>query len=1050
MGNGIFQEYLKEIYQKITRGDAREESFYGILESLIFSFGKGLNKKTAVTALPKKSEAGNPDFRIWDGESKICGYIEAKSPSIQFLDEIETTEQLKRYKESYPNLILTNFFEFRLFRNGELICKPVKISDYFVAQKLSNFPIVQREEDLKNLLRFFFDFSRPRINSAKTLAEILAIKAKDMRDLVVLPTLKENNDNYFYWLYNSFKNHLIKDLLLEDFADYFSQTFVYGLLIAKYQYEGEQTLFGKKVSTLPFTTKTAYDFIQKNFGILREVFKVISTEDMPKNLEVVVDEIVDILNNTEIYKIISAVSEGKRDPVFHLYETFLSKFDSERKIKLGVFYTPLPVVSYIINSTNSLLQDGTLFDCPDGLASFKGDEIENSVTVLDPAVGTGTFLVSAIEKAIEVAQKKYSSEKSFIKNFIREHILSHFFAFEISIAPYVVSHLKVLFSLTEKGFNFNEHDHLNIFLTNTLEFNPKDSQGGTSAGMFERVLVTEQENALEVKNSTPIMIVIGNPPYSVSSQNEIDKDTEFGKFYESYKENVREEEKNIQPLSDDYIKFLAFAHWKVRQSGKGIVAMITNNSFLDGLIHRDMRRKLIEDFDQIYILNLHGDLKRSKRIKEGTKDENVFDIRQGVSVNFFVKSEKPIEKKVFYQELIDSRDNKYLYLESNDINSTGWNKLIPKEPYFFFVPKNFSDEETYQKFFSLRDMFSKFNAGIATGKDNVLTDFHKDDLLRRLSTDDKAVFELSLKNKISDELINKWYEELHRDGEVKILPYCYRPFDIRFTIYNPRILQRARSEIMDNFLKENIAIDVTNTSDQKNYNEVFISNSITDKHLSGQQTYVFPLWLYENRKNKSKQQELLEDSANGGKSSNIKQDFIGLLNKTYGQKISPGENFYYIYAILYSNSYRTKYTEFLKIDFPKIPFTNDYKLFKKLQEFGQQLAELHLLNSQFLDQLSSKFEGNNDGFVKKPYYNQKQKRVYINEGQYFTNVESDIWNYYIGGYQVLDKWLQNRKGRMLLSEDIKHYYKVITTLSKTIDIQKQIDKFYPEVEKKLI
>lgn len=1055
MDKQLFEDYLKQIYQRISKADAREESFYSALEKLILSYGQRVGKKTDVTILPKKSEAGQPDFRIWDGEGQITGYIEAKHPSIRFLDPVEESEQLKRYREAYPNVILTNFLEFRVYRNGVLWDKPVKISDYSLAQKLPKFPVVQHKEKLEKLLSFFFDFTQPRIRNPKTLAEILAYKAGIMRDYVVLPALKEEKDNYFFWLYQSFKKHLIRDLGKQGFADLFSQTFTYGLLIAKHQYEAQHTLFGKKVSNLPLTTKTAYDFIQKSFGILREVFKVISTQEIPKDLKIIVDDIVDLLNHTKIYQLLSRTSNhGKKDPIFHLYETFLLKYDKERKKKLGVFYTPLEVVSYIVNSTHTLLKDNKLFNTPDGLASYKSDSIKRSVTLLDPAVGTGTFLVNAIEKAIEEVTAKYSSSPGYVSDFIRKHILPHFFAFEILIAPYVVSHLKVLFSLTEKGFEFKNSDWLRIYLTNTLEFHRKETSKGYT-GLFERVLVTEQEKALEVKDKTPILIVIGNPPYSVSSQNEIDAKTPFGKFYESYKENVRKEERNIQPLSDDYIKFLAFAHWKVKQTGKGIVGMITNNSYLDGLIHRDMRRKILEDFDLVYILNLHGDAKRPKTTKNGKKDENVFDIRQGVAICLLVKPEKPVQKRVYYQELVGPRENKYRYLGTHDVETTKWAKLTPRKPYWFLVPKDFKEEEKYQKFLSMTEIFNKTSSGVKTHRDHFVIGLTDSEIRQRLKIfksdlEDSLVREtLSLKDTRDWKFDSARAEMKKQQVQAKLFKeYLWRPFDFRKIYYCNILIELPRLEVAGQMAGgNNLAFCVSRKVDRsKEWNDILVTNRIPDVHCASGQTYVFPLWLYETEERQTTQQNLLDSTqVDSNRASNIKQNFIGLLSSSYGQPVLPGDIFCYIYAILHSNIYRQKYKEFLKIDFPRIPFTKNYQLFKQLSKAGKTLVELHLLKSPLLNKTSARFEGNG-GFVRKPRYDEKRGKVYINENQYFTNVTPEIWSYYIGGYQVLFKWLKDRKGRSLSSEEVNHYIKIITALAETIKIQKEIDKFYPKVE----
>jgi predicted helicase len=1051
----LFQKYIKEIYKLITRGDAREESFYDILKDLIEAYGKRLGKKTEVTILPKKSEAGNPDFRVWDGESLITGYIEAKHPLQKNLEYVETSEQLKRYREAYPNLILTNFLEFRLYRNGEY-WKEVNIGSFQLAKMSPEEGVVLHKEKFQELLNLFFEFTHPRITTPRVLAEILSKKAKIMRDYIILPSLEER-DSYFTPLYNSFKNYLLRDLTPQSFADLFAQTFTYGLFIAKYQYEIGSTLFSKGIPHLPFTAKTAYQFIQRSFGILREVFRVISTEDMPRNLEVIVEDIIDILNHTAIHKLLAHFTEGRRrDPIYHLYETFLFNYDPEKRKKLGVYYTPLEVVSFIVNSVHTLLKDKKLFNAPDGLATYKTDSLENSVTLLEPAVGTGTFFVEAIEKAIEEVKNKYSKSKDFITQFIRNHILKHFFAFEILIAPYVVCHLKTLFKLSRYNFEFTDKDKLNIFLTNTLEFFPKETEGGV-IGLFERVLAEEQEKALEVKKQTPILVIIGNPPYSVSSQNKVDPKTEFGKFYESYKEKVRKEERNIQPLSDDYIKFLAFAHWKIRQIGKGIVGMITNNSYLDGLIHRDMRQKLLDDFDLIYILNLHGDAKRPKITKDGKKDENVFDIKQGVAIAIFVKPEKHTTKQVFYQELIGLREEKYKFLDTHDVSNVKWIKLRPEKPYWFLVPKEFEGKESYKNFLRLSEIFKENRNGITTGQDEFFTDFNKSSLevkilaiFNQSNTDDFLTEMYNLKSQAGKKVLKNRKNCTYRED--LLTPYAYRPFDDRWIYNENKFLWRSVEWLKTQFKKENLALVVSKILAGEQFFHVFIANKIGDYCYLSNKTkefaIFFPLWLY----NLEDKNQLPFSTQPKSKTSNIRKEIISLLSSSYKHPVSPEEIFYYIYAVLYSNIYRQKYLEFLKIDFPRIPFTNDYKLFKKLSEIGEQLVELHLLKSDLLNAPSSRFEGNNSGLslVKKVNYNAKEKRVYINDNQYFTNVEPEIWNYFIGGYQVLNKWLKDRKGKYLTDDEIKTYIKIIEALKQTFILQKEINKLYPEVEKKLI
>lgn len=568
------------------------------------------------------------------------------------------------------------------------------------------------------------------------------------------------------------------------------------------------------------------------------------------------------------------------------------------------------------------------------------------------------------------------------------------------------------------------------------------------------------------------MVVMGNPPYSVSSTNIIKEGSEFHKFYESYKELVRKEERNIQPLSDDYIKFIAFAHWKIKQAGKGIIGMITNNSYLDGLIHRDMRRKLLEDFNEIYILNLHGSTKRQEKTPDGGKDENVFDIQQGVSIILLLKNESSM-KSIKYTDVWGLREEKYDYLEKNDISSTRWESVKPHEPHNFFTIKDFGGIKLYDRFVPLEKIFRQFNAGVATGKDDLFVSLDKDDLVRRLSIAEKSLFDISMQSyKIPQLLANRLFEEL-KGLEIRnsVVSYSYRPFDTRYVIYNKRILQRARDVIMGSFLKPNLGLISLKGIRKQSLGYFFVSDNVTDRHIldiSADTAYVFPLYIYNN----SVQQELLEDihKSNNFQWGNLGwfetlQAFTSVLS---GNFIQPTEAiFYYIYAILYSNVYRQKYQEFLKIDFPGIPFTKDYELFKNLAELGEQLVQFHLLNSSELENPLVKYDGSGDNVVKKREYItfskpkvqsgpnlpkppfRKTGSTWINDSQFFYTIDPEVWDYKIGGYQVLDKWLKDRIGRTLSAEDIKHYCKMATALTKTITIQKQIDELYPKVEETL-
>jgi len=485
--------------------------------------------------------------------------------------------------------------------------------------------------------------------------------------------------------------------------------------------------------------------------------------------------------------------------------------------------------------------------------------------------------------------------------------------------------------------------------------------------------------------------------------------------------------------------------------------MITNNSYLDGLIHRDMRKKLYDDFDLIYILNLHGSTKRPKTTKDGKRDENIFDIMQGVTIGIFIKPEKTSEKQVFYQELIGQREDKYKFLNNHNISNVEWIKLEPKEPYWFFVPKEFDEIENYRKFLQLQKIFNNFSAGTVTSRDKLVVDLSKEKLSLKIHRFmNKNYPEDLLRDEFNLQDTGTWKlhparEKVLNEGvkENLFIPYAYRVFDRGCIYYENALIERSRGEFMKNFNINNLALCTMKRVIDKRWKEVFVSQNITDYHYIGSQTYIFPLWLY-NPRNKT-QSQLPISTQPEPKTSNIKKEIIDLLSSSYKNLVSPEEIFYYIYAVLYSDIYRQKYLEFLKIDFPRIPFASDYKLFKKLSQLGKELVDIHLLQSSLLDKTSARFEGNgNLSLVKKVIYNQKEKRIYINENQFFTNVEPEIWNYFIGGYQVLNKWLKDRRGKYLTDEEIKTYIKIISTLKQTIIAQKEIDKLYPKIEKDLI
>jgi len=830
----MIKTYLTEIFKIIKREDAREESFYSTLEGLLKNYLDSTDRKNIeITILPKKTEAGNPDFRIWDGKQHIVGYIEAKAPTVEHLDQVEITEQLKRYLHTFPNVILTNFFEFRLYRNGSLIDKSLIVRP-FIIHKLKTIPPIEQESNFFKLLDKFFSFLLPKVYNAQSLAIELAKRTSFLKDEVIAEELKEESGEtkgFILRFYEAFRKYLISGLSKREFADLYSQTITYGLFAARTRTEDG------------FNRKLAYDRIPPTIGILRDVFKFISLEDLPQQMESIIDDISEVLAATDVKNILHQYfHEGKgKDPIVHFYETFLAEYDPKTREKRGIYYTPESVVSYIVRSLHHILKKR--FHKVDGFAG-------ESVTVLDPAAGTLTFLAEAAKLAIEEFITKYGEGGK--EDFIKEHILKNFYGFELMMAPYAIGHIKMSFLLEELGYRLKGNDKFKLYLTNTLEM--EELAQSELPGMAS--LSEESHLAAEIKKEQPIMAIIGNPPYSVSSSNKSDF---IEKEMELYKEDVRDE-KNIQPLSDDYIKFIRFAQWKIDDTGQGIIGMITNNSYLSGLIHRGMRKKLLEDFQEIYILNLHGNTRIGEKCPDGSKDENVFDIMQGVSIALFIKTKnKGRLSNIFYQDVFGLREKKYEYLDKNDIRQTKWRSLKTHAPYYFFVPKDLTQQEKYNDFLIITDIFYEFSSGVKTHRDHFLVGFKVEEVKQKMLTftgdlpDEFLIQGLSLKDtrdwkiKIARENVKKL------DWDKHFRSYSYRPFDIREICYIPDLIDRGcdRWDLMQNFFKENMGLaTIRSESKEVNFSHSFITKFVTDIHYSGGQTYVFPLFLYPSKSRK--------------------------------------------------------------------------------------------------------------------------------------------------------------------------------------------------------
>lgn len=1033
----MLTSYFKRIFEITKRGDAREESYYSALEELINNFTESTNRKHIhITTLPKKTEAGNPDFRIWDGKQSIAGYIEAKRPE-EDLDFIERTEQLKRYLHTFPNLILTNFFEFRLYRDGVLIAKvlfaePLTLTHHELKAVYST----EKDKEFTTLLDKFFAFSLPKTYTAKSLAVELAKRTRFLKDQVIAEELREEESKgtgFIIGFYEAFRKYLIFGLRKEDFADLYAQTITYGLFAARTR------------SQNGFNRKLAFDNIPRTIGILREIFKFISLGDLPKQMEWIVDDISDVLAAADVNQILHKFyHEGKgSDPIIHFYETFLAEYNPAERERRGVYYTPEPGVSYIVRSLHIILKEK--LGVKDGLA-------DNSVTALDPASGTLTFMAEASKLAVEEFVSKYGEGGK--ENLIKDHILKNFYAFELMMASYAVGHLKISFLLEELGYKLQENDRFKLYLTNTLEM--EDLEQTAFPGMAS--LSEESHLAGAVKKITPILVIMGNPPYSGHSANIgewISK--EIKEYYTVDGKPLGE--KNPKWLQDDYVKFIRFAQWKIDQIGEGVLGFVTNHSYLDNPTFKGMRQSLMKSFNEIYLLDLHGNSLKKEKCPDGSKDENIFDIRQGVAIALFIKKKGQKEvANVYHADLWGLREDKYKWLLENDIKTTEWRKLAPRSGSYLFIPRDETLLGKYEKYPKVTEIFPVNSVGIVTARDSLTIQDSPEkvwEIVQDFSNlpEDTARSKYDLGGDVRDWKVSFAQKDLKESGLKKehILPILYRPFDIRYTYYTGRsrgFICMPRPEVMRHMREENLGLCVGRAGQvvglEKPWNIVFCSEHIADFNLFYRGGNVnFPLYLYPNEK------KLLNNSKDP-KRSNINSKIIKSFTETYSKEPTPEEIFYYIYAVLYSNTYRIKYDEFLKSDFPRVPFTKEYELFKKIGEMGNKLVDLHLLRSDELNNPTAKFQGSGDNRIDKQTFNEGERKIYINKTQYFEAIKKEVWEYQIGGYQVLDKWLKDRKGRELSLEDIKHYCKVATALQKTIEIQEAIDDIYPKVEEETI
>jgi predicted helicase len=918
---------------------------------------------------------------------------------------------------------------------------------------------------------------REVIKTSQQLALEMAHLAGQIRDRIKEVYEYEVLDGPLHNLYNNFKQVLIHDLEVHSFADMYAQTVSYGLFSARVAHEGDFI-----VEDINAMIPNTNPFLKKLFNECTDIGK--TSDDNLDMDELGITELIKTLKESNIEAVIADFGRQKHneDPVVHFYELFLSEYDPEQKVKRGVFYTPDPVVSFIVRSVDALLKEE--FKCSEGLADIskitikkirpkkKGngyvaeDKPVHKVQILDPAVGTGTFLKHTIEIIKQEFNKNHNLEEKELKkkwnDYVIADLLPRLFGFELMMAPYAVCHLKLGLELAETGYNFEKQKRLGVYLTNTLEGTHK---GAGTLDAYLNWLAKEGHKANIIKANSPINVIIGNPPYAGHSANVNEWIRSLVEDYR-YIENVRLNLAQGKWLQNDYVKFIRFGEWKINKTGYGILAFITDHSYLDGDTFPGMRYHLMKTFDKIMIINLHGNTRKREKCPDGSIDENVFDIEQGTSIIICVKnnqkdSSKNELSKILYFDCWGNRPDKYEFLNKNQLSTINFKKLNPKKPNYFFIPRKdeFSDE--FYDFPSIVEILSPNMdpaPGFLTTHDDFAISFSIEELKEKinvlLSTDNEEEarenFRLCRQNqwnykKAKGELKNyQWDKE--------IIKCLYRPFDYRYTVYNPNILVHRRERISNHLRKEdNIAIATTRMTKGESFQHAFATNKITEVILLSSKTsnnaFIFPLYKINplNTKNKT---TFLNTEIIKNISSNLSLKFLENGHGDIIDTIGPEDIMSYIYAILYSRGYQNRYKSELEKEFPHIPLSKNRSLFTSLTKKGNELIDLHLMNKSPSNRLDINFVGEGDNTVEKiPSPNKDLEKIGynnyelpINQTQKFIGIPDNVWNFKIGGYKVIHKWLNYRKNRKLSQEDLNHVKKIILILNRTIEIMDEIEE----------
>ncbi len=1008
------------------------------------------------------------------------GYIEAEKYELD-LDKLagHTKTQNSRFIANLDNFLLTNHLDFRLYSGGVLVAEAA-----LPAPPDKGAPLVPeaKAEKLKTLLEQLIKAAPLPIKAPRDLAFHLSRRAREMRDQVRDLFRDGQADDDLLQAFKAFQDVLLPDLrpFLSDedrrkpkrphsFDDLFTQTVAYGLFAARCGHPSGA-----------FTRHSAAQYLSTN-PFLKKLFGRFMSE-LPPTLDWIVDDMAALLNNAPMEDIQQYFYKrtGREDPMIDFYEPFLQAYDSTLREVRGVYYTPVPVVSYIVRSLHYLLQEK--LNRPDGLA-------DKETLILDPATGTGSFLFAAVDEIRAHVAKKDGS--GAWPGYVEKHLLGRVFGFELLMAPYAIAHLKLGLQLAGQDAKVPDGERFGVYLTNTLDDAIKQSDL-----LMGKFISDEANAAVKVKTSEPILVVLGNPPYSGISSNPSQKSKEeiknirelarkgakesgiqsaqtkhrqklqeltyIGRLIEAYKwVDGKPLGERKDWLQNDYVKFIAFAQERLRKTGEGIIGYITDNSFLDGPTFRGMRQSLMGTFSDIYIFNLHGNSNKKERTPDDETDKNVFDIQQGVSILLGVKEkDKKGPALVHYADLWGQQKFKYETLLEDDVSTTQWTELEPSSPFYWFVPRSIEMAEEYTVGWSLPDMMLVNRTGIVTARDGLTTAFEDKTLEKRMET----FLDSSLSDGEVQKSLNLTENYAWRVSEARkqlgieknwksyIKDVLHHPFDTRRIIFHPSIVWRTRNDVTRHMLAgENLGLITTRqTRDEW--------GALATKHICGHKSLaaydinsLFPLYIFPIEISKEETGSMLVS-----KQPNLSPAFLQALCEKLAlpaegehglpQGVTPEDIFHYAYAVFHAPAYRALYAEFLKSDFPRLPLTADRTLFFDLVNLGSQLVALHLLDEKaapILQQAVHRFEGKGNSIVEKVKWHEATKRVTINETQCFEDVSEEVWEFRVGGYQVAEKWLKDRKGRALSFDDQTHYRRVLTALAETARLMAEIDARIP-------